>query len=680
MMKKITMAAALAVAALAADAQAPAAAQGAVHGVNKADMDMSVRPGDDFYQYAGGGWLKANPMKPEYSSYGVFNDLAETNRKQIRELFENLSKEKHAFGSVGQKVADLYNMAMDSVRLNKEGAAPLQKDLDKVKAFSKKADFTAFIADQHLYKGNPFFGIGVDTDLKNSDLNVMWLSAGTSGLPDRDYYLNTDADSKKKQEAYRAYLSKIFQLSGYKKKEAEKAAKVIYNIEYQFAEAKMSRAEARDYNKLYNIYTIDMLQKDYPAIQWAKYFELMGVKDVKQVILTEPKVMAVAQKLMSTLSEQDIKYYVAGLIIKSSTSVLSDDFVNANFDFYGRLLNGQKEQKARWKRALGFPNSLLGEAVGELYVNKYFAGESKAKMLKLIDNLRKALATRIANLTWMNDTTKINALVKLNSFTVKVGYPDKWRDYSKLTIDPAKSLYDNVAAATYVETLRNLEKFGKPVDKSEWGMTPQTVNAYYNPTTNEICFPAAILQAPFFDVNADDATNYGAIGVVIGHEMTHGFDDQGRNFNADGNMVDWWTAGDSKRFTAAAEKLAAQFDQITVVGDLKANGHLTLGENIADQGGLRISYDAFKTTQQFQEGKEIDGFTPAQRFYLSYGRIWAEHMTEEAIYQQTKSDPHSIGRNRVNATLRNIDTWYDAFGVKEGDKMWLAPAERAIVW
>ena len=679
-MKKITMVAALAVAALAADAQAPAAAQGAVHGVNKADMDMSVRPGDDFYQYAGGGWLKANPMKPEYSSYGVFNDLAETNRKQIRELFENLSKEKHAFGSVGQKVADLYNMAMDSVRLNKEGAAPLQKDLDKVKAFSKKADFTAFIADQHLYMGNPFFGIGVDTDLKNSDLNVMWLSAGTSGLPDRDYYLNTDADSKKKQEAYRAYLSKIFQLSGYKKKEAEKAAKVIYNIEYQFAEAEMSRTEARDYNKLYNIYTIDMLQKDYPAIQWAKYFELMGVKDVKQVILTEPKVMAVAQKLMSTLSEQDIKYYVAGLIIKSSTSVLSDDFVNANFDFYGRLLNGQKEQKARWKRALGFPNSLLGEAVGELYVSKYFAGESKAKMLKLIDNLRKALATRIANLTWMNDTTKINALVKLNSFTVKVGYPDKWRDYSKLTIDPAKSLYDNVAAATYVETLRNLEKFGKPVDKSEWGMTPQTVNAYYNPTTNEICFPAAILQAPFFDVNADDATNYGAIGVVIGHEMTHGFDDQGRNFNADGNMVDWWTAGDSKRFTAAAEKLAAQFDQITVVGDLKANGHLTLGENIADQGGLRISYDAFKTTQQFQEGKEIDGFTPAQRFYLSYGRIWAEHMTEESIYQQTKSDPHSIGRNRVNATLRNIDTWYDAFGVKEGDKMWLAPAERAIVW
>lgn len=682
MMKKTIMMAALAVGALAADAQMPVVVDTAasVHGVNRADMDLSARPGDDFYQYAGGGWLKANPMKLEYASYGVFNDLAETNRKQIRELFENLSKEKHAFGTVGQKVADLYNLAMDSTRLNKEGAAPLQADLAKVKAFSKNDDFTAFIAYQHMYLANPFFGIGVDADLKNSDMNVMWLSAGTSGLPDRDYYLNTDADSKKKQEAYRAYLSKIFQLSGYKKKEADKAAKTIYNIEYQFAEAEMTRAEARDYNKIYNIYTIDMLQKAYPAIQWAKYFELMGVKDVKQVILTEPKVMAVAQKLMSTLSEQDIRYYVAGSIIKSSTGVLSDDFVNAHFDFYGRLINGQKEQKPRWKRALSFPNNMLGEAVGELYVSKYFAGESKTKMLKLIENLRKALATRIAGLTWMNDTTKINALVKLNSFTVKVGYPDKWRDYSKLTIDPAKSLYANVAAASLVETRRNLDKFGKPVDKSEWGMTPQTVNAYYNPTTNEICFPAAILQAPFFDVNADDATNYGAIGVVIGHEMTHGFDDQGRNFNADGNMVDWWTAGDSERFKAAAEKLAAQFDQITVVGDLKANGHLTLGENIADQGGLRIAFDAFKTTQQYQEGKKIDGFTPVQRFYLSYGRIWAEHMTEEAIYQQTKSDPHSIGRNRVNATLRNIDTWYDAFGVKEGDKMWLSPADRAIVW
>ena len=651
--------AALAIAATTADAQQ------AVHGVNRADMDLSVRPGDDFFQYSGGGWLKANPMKPEYSRYGVFNDLAETNQKQIRELFETLSKEKHQPGTVGQKVADLFNMAMDSTRLNADGAKPLAADLAKVQAFSKKADFTAFIADQHMYHANPFFGIGVDTDLKNSDMNVMWLSPGTSGLPDRDYYLNTDDDSKKKQEAYREFLKKVFMLSGYKKSEAEKAAKTIYNIEYQFAEAQLSRAEARDYTKLYNIYTIDMLQKDYPAIDWARYFELMGVKGVDQVILTEPKVMAVAQKLMSTLSEKEVKYYVAGLLIRSATGVLSDDFSEASFDFYGRLLNGQKEQKPRWKRALSFPNDLLGEAVGQLYVEKYFAGESKTKMLTIIQDLRKALANRIANLTWMSDSTKINALVKLNTFTPKVGYPDKWRDYSNLTIDPAKSLYENVGAASVVETKRNLAKFGKLVDKTEWLMSPQTVNAYYN---------------PFFDVNADDATNYGAIGVVIGHEMTHGFDDQGRNFNADGNMADWWTKDDSERFNAAAQKLADQFDQITVVGDLKANGQLTLGENIADQGGLRVAFDAFKGTQQFQKGEEMDGFTPAQRFYLSYGRIWAEHQTEENMYQQTKSDPHSLGRYRVNATLRNIDDFYQAFGVKEGDKMWLAPEERTVIW
>lgn len=674
MIKQIFMMAALALAATSANAQSP------VHGVNKADMDLSVRPGDDFFQYSGGGWLKANPMKPEYSRYGVFNDLAETNQKQIRELFETLSKEKHEEGTVGQKVADLFNMAMDSTRLNAEGAKPLMADLAKVQAFSKKGDFTAFIADQHMYHGNPFFGIGVDTDLKNSDMNVMWLSPGTSGLPDRDYYLNTDADSKKKQEAYREFLKKVFMLSGYKKGDAEKAAKAIYDIEYKFAEAQLSRAEARDYTKLYNIYTIDMLQKDYPAIDWARYFELMGVKDVKQVILTEPKVMAVAQQLMSTLSEKDMKYYVAGLLIRGAAGVLSDDYSDASFEFYGRVLNGQKEQKPRWKRALSFPNNLLGEAVGQLYVEKYFAGESKTKMLTIIQDLRKALANRIANLTWMSDSTKINALVKLNTFTPKVGYPDKWRDYSNLVIDPAKSLYENVGAAQLAETKRNLAKFGKIVDKTEWLMSPQTVNAYYNPTTNEICFPAGILQAPFFDVNADDATNYGAIGVVIGHEMTHGFDDQGRNFNADGNMADWWTKADSDRFNAAAQKLADQFDQITVVGDLKANGQLTLGENIADQGGLRVAFDAFKGTQQYQQAQETDGFTPAQRFYLSYGRIWAEHQTEENIYQQTKSDPHSIGRNRVNATLRNIDDFYEAFNVKEGDKMWLAPEKRTVIW
>ena len=682
-MKKMLLAMAIMMAAV------PGVQAQVTHGVNRADMDLSVKPGDDFYEYAGGGWMKANPLTkhPEYSSYGVFNVLIEQNENRLRDMFLELGKTEHKMGTVDQKVADLYKMAMDSDRLNREGAQPLMADLAKIKAFKKK-DLTRFLADQHLKIGNPFFGIAVETDLKNSDLNVMWLEAGTSGLPDRDYYLNTDADSKKIQQAdskkiqqaYKNFLTKMFVLAGYSKKDAGRASKTIYDIEYKFAQAKMDRAEARDYNKLYNIRTLDQLQKDYPAINWKEYFNLMGTPTVESVILTEPKVMAVANDLMTKLSEQQMRDYMAGILIRGASNYLSDDFGETSFDFYGRMLSGQKERKPRWKRALGFPNSLLGEAVGEIYVSKYFAHGSKEKMLKLIGELRKSLAAHIASLTWMSEQTKINALVKLNAFTVKIGYPDKWRDYSGLQVDPSKSLYDNIKAASLYETRRNLDKMGKPVDRDEWGMTPQTVNAYYNPTTNEICFPAAILQPPFFDVEADDATNFGAIGVVIGHEMTHGFDDQGRMFDQYGNMTDWWTEEDSKQFQEAAEKLAAQFDQIVVVKDQHANGHLTLGENIADQGGLRIAYDAFRTTQQYRDGKQIDGFTPTQRFYLSYGRIWADNMTEEAIFQQTKSDPHSIGRYRVNATLRNIDTFFDAFGIKAGDKMWLDPADRAIIW
>ena len=655
------------------------AAVAQVHGINKADMDLSVAPGQDFFEYAGGGWMKANPLKPEYSSYGVFNDLAENNRKQLRSLIEDLQKTQQQPGSNGQKVIDLYDMAMDSVRLNKEGAAPLQHDLAIVKAL-KRSDLTREIARQHLCMGNPFFGIGVQGDLMNSNMNVLYMDAGGMSMPDRDYYLNTDAKSKKIQQLFRDYIVKLFTLAGYSKADAQAASKTVYNMEYQFAKAMMSRAEARDYTKQYNIYTVEQLQKEYPAVNWTEYFTLMGIPATKQVILAQPKVMAVAQNFMKTLTDKQLRYYLAYNIISGASGELSDAFRDANFDFYGRTLSGQKEQKPRWKRALGYPNGMLGEVLGQLYVAKYFPSESKTKMLKLIENLRKSLATHIANLTWMSDSTKINALVKLNSYMVKVGYPDKWRDYSKLSIDPKLSLYENVKNVTAFNTRYNLDKMDKPVDKTEWGMTPQTVNAYYNPLNNEIVFPAAILQPPFFDPKADDATNYGAIGVVIGHEMTHGFDDQGRMFDANGNMKGWWTEQDSKRFNALAEKLAAQFDKIVVVNGEHANGHLTLGENIADQGGLRVSYDAFKNTQEYQQGKPVDGFTPTQRFYLSYGRIWAENMTDEAMYQQTKSDPHSIGRNRVNATLRNIDTFYNAFNIKSGDKMWLDPADRVVIW
>ena len=660
-------------------AASSAQAQEMKSGIQIADMNPQISAGENFYEYAGGGWMKSHPLTAEYARYGVFHELDEKNREQIKELFAQLSSLKHAPGSVGQKVTDLYNLAMDSVRLNSEGVNPLKQDLLEVNQI-KKADLTKTLAKIHQLLGNAFFDIGVDADLKNSNINVVYLSAGTTGLPDRDYYLKTDPESKKIQEKYRQTLQKLFVLAGYSAREAKRAVKTIYDIEYAFAEASMSRAEARDYTKQYNIYTVDMLQKEYPAIDWKQYFDLRGLKGLKQVILTQPKVMAVAQKYMAEMTEQQTREYIAGEVITGSTNYLSDEIAETAFDFYGRTLRGQKERQPRWKRAQGYPNSLLGEAVGQLYVDKYFPEEAKVKILKLVNNLRKSLAEHIAALKWMSDSTKINSLIKLNAFTVKVGYPDKWRDYSNLTIDPHKSLYENIKAARLCETERNLAKNGKPVDRDEWGMTPQTINAYYNPLSNEIVFPAGILQPPFFDPNADDAVNYGAIGVVIGHEMTHGFDDQGSMFDANGNMVNWWTATDRANFTKATEKLAAQFDQLIVVKNEHGNGKLTLGENIADQGGLRIAYDAFKKTEQGQSNEKIDDFTPDQRFYLSYGRIWAENITDESAYQQTKSDPHSLGRWRVNQTLRNIDTFFKAFNIKEGEKMYLAPEERVVIW
>lgn len=654
-------------------------AQEEKHGINIADLDPTVPAGQDFHQYAGGGWMKSHPLTAEYSRYGVFNELNEKNREQLRELFNTLAAQQQPQGSVGQKVIDLYNLAMDSVRLNNEGTTPLKQDLLWINQM-KKEDLTAFLVKCHMELTNAFFGIGVSPDMANSSINVMYLGAGTSGMPDRDYYLKTDDDAKKTQEQYRQCMQKLFMLCGYSKKEALRAVKTIYQIEYDFAEAKMSRAEARDYTKQYNIYPLEKLQNEYPAVDWAAYFKGMGVPEVKQVILPQPKVMAVAQKYMQKMTEQEIRDYVSGLLIRSSANHLSDDIAEVSFDFYGRTLSGQKERQPRWKRAQALPNSLLGEAVGQLYVEKYFSQDAKTKILKLVNNLRKSLAEHIAALTWMSDSTKINALVKLNAFSVKVGYPDQWRDYSGLTIDAGKSLYENLKAAGVYETKRDLAKNGKPVDRDEWFMTPQTINAYYNPQGNEIVFPAAILQPPFFDPKADDAVNYGAIGVVIGHEMTHGFDDQGSMFDPNGNMRNWWSAQDKENFKASTQKLAGQFDKIIVVKNEHANGQLTLGENIADQGGLRIAYTAFKKTEQGQSSDKIDGFTPDQRFYLSYGRIWAENITEEDAFQRTKSDPHSLGRWRVNATLRNIDNFFKAFDIKEGDKMFLAPEDRVVIW
>lgn len=650
-----------------------------VAGVDPANIDNTVKPGDDFYEYACGGWMKANPIGDQYSRYGTFDALGENNKTQLKDLFSEVAKSEAEFGSVQQKVRDLYLLGLDSVRLNKEGAEPIKADLQAIKDM-KREDLSKVVAAQHASIGSPFFGSGVEADLMNSNENAFYIFQPGLGLPDRDYYIKSDEESKNIITKYVAYLEKTFALAGYSEEEAKTAAANILKVETQIAEANWGREQLRDYSKQYNIYEISKLKAEFPNIDWDVYFEGIKLPQINKVIVTQPDVLKKMNDMVKNLTDQEIKDYLAFNYLSSATSYLSDDFIDNNFDFFSKTLQGKKEQQPRWKKALNAPNSLLGEAVGELYVNKYFAHGSKEKMLALVNNLKASLGEHISQLTWMSDSTKKNALIKLNNFKVKIGYPDKWRDYSGITIDPKDSYWTNIKRAIEFEAARSYGEYGKPVDKEEWGMTPQTVNAYYNPTTNEICFPAGILQPPFFDVNADDASNYGAIGVVIGHEMTHGFDDQGRNFDKDGNMKDWWTEEDANKFKSLTSILVNQFNNIIVVDTVHANGEFTLGENIADHGGLSVSYSAFKKTEQGKSTETIDGFTPDQRFYLSYAFVWAGNIRPEEILRRTKVDPHSLGRWRVNATLRNFQTFYDAFGIKEGDPMFLAPEDRVSIW
>lgn len=656
-----------------------AAENGKIAGVNPANIDNSVDPRVDFYDYACGGWMKANPIGDEYSRYGSFDALAENNKLQLKTLFEELAQSKQEQGSVGQKVRDLYLLGMDSARRNREGAQPVMADIAKIQNM-KLADLNDIITWEQSNIGSPFFGCGVEADLMNSDINALYISQPGLGLPDRDYYIVASKENKQIMVAYTNYLEKIFTLVGYNKKAAKKAAKNIIALETKIAEWSMSREEQRDIAKMYNPVPYAQLCEEYNSIDWKSVFNSLNLNNIDTVIITQPKALKQVNDLMPKLSLQEVKDYLVFNYISSASSYLSNDFTEANFEMYSKTLQGTKEMQPLWKRALNVPNGILGEAVGELYVAKYFGNGSKEKMLKIVNNLKIALGEHIATLPWMSETTKINALVKLNSFTVKIGYPDKWKDYSGITVDVNKSYWENVKNAIIFKSKEEYAKCGKQVDRDEWFMTPQTVNAYYNPTTNEICFPAGILQPPFFDVNADDASNYGAIGVVIGHEMTHGFDDQGRNFDQNGNMKDWWTEEDANRFKELTSILVKQYDSIIVLGDEHANGKFTLGENIADHGGLRVSYTAFKKTQQGRSEEKTDGFTPDQRFFLSYAGVWAGNIRDAEILRRTKTDPHSLGRWRVNAALKNIEPFFKAFNIKEGDPMFLAPAERVTIW
>ena len=648
-------------------------------GVDRANLDLSTAPGTDFYQYACGGWMKSHPLDPQYARFGTFDQMAESSREQLKNLIINLSSQQNAPGSLAQKVGDIFNMGMDSVRLNNEGSKPIIKDVNFIKA-AKKSNLPEILAFFHLGIGAPFFDSGVMADLKNSDVNLLYIQQSGMGLGDRDYYLDTDANTTKVRTAYINYINKLFTFIGYKKSDAKKAADAVFKIEKDLAKSAMTREEQRDYSKQYNILTVEQLKAEYPNFNWETYFAGLGMKHVDRVCVTQLDFLKKVNALFSTLGEKEIKDYLVFKYLDAAAPYLSDTFINANFDIYSRAMSGKQVMQPRWKRSLNVPNTLLGEAVGQLYVAKFFPEESKKKMKKLVDNLRIALGERIATLSWMSPKTKVNALVKLNSFTVKIGYPDKWRDYSDVTVDPQLSYWENVMALKKHEANFSYSQLGKPVDKDRWQMTPQTVNAYYDPSTNEICFPAGILQRPYFDPDADDACNYGAIGVVIGHEMTHGFDDQGRNFDQNGNMVDWWTDDDAKEFQKLADKLGAQYSAEIVADDVHANGTFTMGENIADHGGLRVAYAAFKKTEQGKADKQIDGFTPDQRFYLSYANVWAANITKEEILRRTKVDPHSLGKNRVNVALRNMETFFKAFGIKNGDPMYRSEEDRVSIW
>ena len=582
-------------------------------GIDLTNLDTTVACGDDFYEYACGGWMQKNPLKPEYARYGSFDQLRENNQEQIRLLFDELGKQKAESGSVAQKIGDLYNMGLDSVRLNQEGAAPIADELKRIQSLSGKEAVSAMVGEMHRTMSAPFFAIYVDADAKNSSMNIAgWYQAGMN-MGDRDYYVSDDENSRKIRDSYKNYIQTIFTLSGYTKEAAEQAAATVLKVETAIAKAAFTREELRDPQAGYNVMTVADLKKQYDGLDWDVYFKTVGLDSIQKINIGQPRTLKAVNELLKTLSEQEMRDYLAFNCIDGAAPYLSDDFVNARFDFYSKTLSGKEQIEPRWKRALNVPNSLLSEAVGEMYVAKYFPPEAKERMVQLVANLQKALGEHIDSLEWMSDATKAKAHEKLNTFYVKIGYPDKWRDYSDLTIDPKESYYANVRRAAEFATLYSLKDEGKPVDKTKWYMSPQTVNAYYNPTSNEICFPAGILQPPFFNFDADDAVNYGAIGVVIGHEMTHGFDDQGRQYDKDGNLNDWWTPEDAEQFNQRAEILAKQYDNIIVLDTVHANGHFTLGVYIADLGGLRVAYTAFRKSLIGVEPALIVGFTAVQR-------------------------------------------------------------------
>ena len=642
------------------------------------NFDESIARNDDFYQWATGGWQKNNPLKPEYSRYGSFDVLRENNEIRINELFDEMTKVEAEFGSVEQKISDLYKMGLDEERLNAEGAEPIRQALNYLLSIQSREELIAKIAQLHIDGVGAFFYSYPAADLEDSNMTILYMEQGGLGMGNRDYY--TDEKNAELKAGYRVYLEKIFTLAGVEGDIAQMVDNVMA-VEDRLAAKHWTNVECRDIVKGYNPYTYEAFKAEYKGVDWDAYFRAMGVRKIEKIVVSQPSSFANTLATLKTASLDELRAYVASHYISAASSYLSEDFAVASFEFFGKAMSGTEEIRPRWKRAMSVPNSVLSEAVGQMYVAKYFPESDKARVETMVANIQKAFSKHIEALDWMGQETKAKAQEKLAAFTVKIGYPNKWKDYTTLQVDPAKSYWANVVEANRWYTMDEMSEVGKPVDREKWLMSPQTVNAYYMPTTNEICFPAAILQPPFYNPNADDAVNYGAIGVVIAHEMTHGFDDQGSQFDKDGNMSDWWTAEDRAAFEKKTQVLVDQFNAIEILPGLYADGKFSLGENIADQGGLRLAFTGL-TDYAWAEGRpaDIDGFTGEQRFYIGYATLWAQNITDKEKENLTKNDVHSLGRNRVNATLRNIQSWYDAFNVTEKDAMYMPAEERVVIW
>lgn len=650
-------------------------------GIDKANMDLTAKPGTDFYQYATGGWTAAHPLTPEYSRYAQFDALAENNRKQLRELIEEMAAKQHKQGTLEQKIGSLYRLAMDSVRRNKEDYAPIKALLDEVQALNSRKAVQYEMAKLQSMGIPNFFSFGCDADLKDAKWNLMQVYQGGISMGERDYYLENDEPTKKIREAYRQYVKKLFTMTGMNAEEAAQAMEAVLKIETRIATASYSATKQRDVEGNYHKMSYQKLLTDFPGIDWSTLFLLNGVPAFKEISVSQPEPIHEVEKILAECSVDELKAYLYYKVVNDASSSLSDRFRQEAFNFYNHTMAGAEQDRPRWKRAVGAVEGALGMAVGRLYVEKYFPESSKQRMVELVKNLQVALGQRIDAQKWMSEATKHQAHEKLNSFYVKIGYPDEWMDYSKLDIDEKLSYYENMVRATQFMSNYYVEKHvNKSVDRTEWLMTPQTINAYYNPTTNEICFPAGILQPPFFNAEADDACNYGAIGVVIGHEMTHGFDDQGAQFDKDGNLKNWWTEKDKTEFEKRTKVMRDFFDHIKVLPDLNANGQLTLGENTADHGGLNIAYQALQNAMKQHPLGKKDGFTPEQRFFLSYGLIWANNTREAMLRQLVKTDPHSPARWRVNGALPHIDAWYKAFNITSKDPLFIPKKNRVEVW